>query len=893
MISTEFEKNSYYKLKTVGIEAVSAAEALLKQYPLSKMFLEILGRYLMDQIQFGIFSPGSEIITQGAKGKDLFLICNHQADVQVNTKRILQLQAPVLVGDKGIIDRESVRNATIRISADGDSLVVKIPMELFIRSFTKSNISDKEFKQEKKIYFHLFLEVQERLFKYSELQKNLWEEINTSLHSLNTQLIVGSLNQQEEKEWGDKVWLVIITFLRSAFQVAWPDQLGYSVKNLTKFLIRIQNKKLPRAAFKGTDQQYAFKQQMLWKAWLNSLSELLVKSLPSNQLPISIGEIELFNPRIYQMRISQLLRSIENKFMLKKVKPREDTYNPSLLKASQFFGRDVKKHEFNLDAYTKAVDKQFAFKNPNRVMAQLTQQIAQLTATCENEFNESVSKMQHFLEKIKKLAFFENDKKEISQVDSKSIQACVEVINMGFKAYHKTTVGHSHVHIGEVRFSKTGSPVIRDLIKSCGSELVRRKIDKANQKLITMLDLSGNSLSVARIGDFLHFCEAYAADLVSPVQLSRQYWIPISPGIALEREGTPFSLLRPGTLLGGKCWDLSEDEDESGYSWSLAFPKQKLDAHHSYLICVIPETRLPWKINSSPLEKEFNTDHLPLIQWLMAQHLSHLGLIEQERDLLFDRYARISEVVVTEKKVQEFESNKAVVSEQNYSKIRVLVMETLGLDMGRNPRLSSELLSKQIYNRVLEQTKKGFPGLTIEEQGNKAYTLWRYLQSQIVSEVYIKAAGKQIKLEAPKSVFELIGLEIEKRLKKKAIRNDDEALNMLSSPPEIDLKKILEGAAEMMSDKKLEFALELLHILENYVVEMTDEAVSYQKRLKEVSSIKTEFDIKELQTQFISESIGKLQKTLLKKLPPESRGQPVASVQSDIVRDTQTPVETL
>ncbi len=116
---------------------------------------------------------------------------------------------------------------------------------------------------------------------------------------------------------------------------------------------------------------------------------------------------------------------------------------------------------------------------------------------------------------------------------------------------------------------------------------------------------------------------------------------------------------------------------------------------------------------------------------------------------------------------------------------------------------------------------------------------------------------------------------------------------MLSSPPEIDLKKILEGAAEMMSDKKLEFALELLHILENYVVEMTDEAVSYQKRLKEVSSIKTEFDIKELQTQFISESIGKLQKTLLKKLPPESRGQPVASVQSDIVRDTQTPVETL
>lgn len=194
-----FEKNRYYRLESIGPEAVVAAEMLLKQYPLTRMFLDILGRYLMDKIQFGLFEPGAEIIVQGAKGKDLFLICNHQADVIVNTKKILQLQAPVMVGDKGIIDRESIRNATIAISSGADSLVVKIPLELFIRSFKKQNIKDSEFTQERKIYYHLFLEVQERLFKYSQIQKNLWEEINTRLHSLNIQLIAGSLNQQEEK----------------------------------------------------------------------------------------------------------------------------------------------------------------------------------------------------------------------------------------------------------------------------------------------------------------------------------------------------------------------------------------------------------------------------------------------------------------------------------------------------------------------------------------------------------------------------------------------------------------------------------------------------------------------------------------------------------------------
>ncbi|NQU64001.1 MAG: hypothetical protein HQ517_06920 [SAR324 cluster bacterium] len=872
-MSNEFLKNKYYQLKTVGDEAVSVAETLLKQYPLTQMLLEILGRYLLEQIQFGIFSPGTEIIVQGAKGKDLYLICNHQADVLVHTKRILHLQTPVLVGVKGIFDKGSVRNATILISADGDSLVIKVPMELFIRSFKKENIADKEFIQEKRIFFHLFREVQDRLFKYNQIQKNLWEEISNSLHSLNIQLIVGSLNRKDEKEWGNKFWEVIMKFLHSTIKVTWPEQLPYGVKNLVDFLQKILDKKQPRSTFKGTDEQYAFNRQKIWKSWLYGLSEKLVKGLPADQLPISIGEIELFNPQIYQMRMSSFLQSVERKFMLKKVKTQADNRNPALLKAGQFFGRDVKKYEFNLNAYTKAINKQFVFKNPNRVMAQLTQQIAQLTATCENEFNQSVSKMQHFLEKIRSLSSFENDKKDLSQFDDAAFRDCISTINQGFKAYKQKTVRLSHVHIGEVRFEKTESPNIGALIKSCGTDILQKKVGRANSMLLRMLRLSGEYLSEVEIGNLLHFCECFPADIISPNQLSGHYWIPISPGISLRRKGILFAEIHSGTLIGGKSWDPSEGGNgDSESSWNLSIPKEKVDATQTYLIGVIPLAKLPWNINSSPLPDEFEKKHLPVIQWLIVQHVSNLVVMEQLRDLFFERYARISEVVMTEKKVREFENDKTVVSEQNYNKIRILVMETVGLNLGKDPRLSSELLSKNIYNRILDQTKNGFPNLKIEEQGNKAYTLWRYVQSQIVKEVHIKGADP-IKLDPPDSIFEMIDLVIEKELKKLAIPGDPKGLDMLAAPPEIDLKKILQGENELLPKEKLEFALEILQLVENYVVMLTEETNGYQNRLQEISSIKTEFDFKELQNKFISESVEKLQKILSKKLRSESLNQ--------------------
>ncbi len=106
-----FQNDIYYKISSYGSEAIHASDTLLRSYPLTKVCLDILGKKLLQTLEFGFFKPGLKIITQGEQGKDLYLMCNHVADVIVYNKVIVQMDAPALFGDKAIIDRNSTRNA--------------------------------------------------------------------------------------------------------------------------------------------------------------------------------------------------------------------------------------------------------------------------------------------------------------------------------------------------------------------------------------------------------------------------------------------------------------------------------------------------------------------------------------------------------------------------------------------------------------------------------------------------------------------------------------------------------------------------------------------------------------------------------------------------------------
>ncbi len=866
-----YKNNTYYQISSFGDEAVQASEALLKSYPLTRVCLDILGKQLVRKLEFGFFEPHHQIIVQGEQGKDLFLICNHLADVIVFDRLIIQMEAPALFGDKAIIDRNSTRNATIAI-AEGDlSLVIKIPMGYFIRDFKQSDADDASFVQETRIYYNLFLEIQSRLFKYSQIQKKLWDEVNKQLKLLNIQLVTSQLIKKEEKEWEPKVWQVIRQYLKSVHSFAWPSNVQYSTGALMDILNSVLESRFPKTEFKGNYQTYLYQKKLIWNRWLDTLSELLIKVLPNEQLPISIGEVLLFNPRIYQMRMHTLLVSIQRKFMFKKVQPRKEVFDSDKLVAKNFFSKKISDNEFDLDSYLKTVKQMFILRNPNRVLAQVAQQTAQLTATCENEFNESVSKMQHFLDKVKKLSLVKKELVPEEEKLQKQILERTTVINQGFSTFHSKIVGHTYTYAGVIRFTDTKVPLLENLIKATGSDALKKNLVKAFNGLIDLLALKPEGYNHNEVQQIFYICHGSSEDAIPESELASNYWIPVSEGIRLLKGDKDFGVIKPGFLVGGDAWkQSSEIEDQADQDeWHLKIPKKKADQPLDtfFLLFVIPKKSIPWLISDVPSAGELQNQIVPLMQSLVTRILENIAVVSEIRDSLMKRFSQIVEVIVTEKKVREFENNRNRIPQAKYNRILKLIYETLGIALEKRQSVSSEAFSKQLYNEIVKQTKKDFPNLTAEEQGNKAYTLWRFMQSEIVSKIYLEESSDIIKLDVPKSTFLQIREDIEAFFKEKDLELPKGACKMREESGEINMSKMIQTESKLKSREYLEILKSVLDIVEQRFVHLVGEATGYKSRLDQISAIQTEFDVNEIQSKFILDAIAKLQKALQNESP--------------------------
>lgn len=864
-----FKPNQYYKIADLGSEALFASEALLKSYPLSKVCLDILGKSLLTSLEFGFFNPGYQLIRQNDRGKDLFLLCNHIADVIVFDKVIVQMEAPSLFGDKAIIDKNSTRNATISVAEGDQSLVIKIPMGLFLRDFKRSDVEDASFTQETQIFYNLFLEIQKRLFKYAEIQKSLWEEVNKQLKLLNVQLIANALSKQEEKDWEPKVWQVVRQYLMAVHGFNWPDSVKYSVKTLTDLLNTILDRKFSKANYKGTDRAYTFQKQTIWQRWLETLSELLVKVLPNNQLPVSIGELELFNPRVYQMRMHTLLVSIQRKFMFKKVAPREEHYDSEKLKAKNFFDSDEAENEFNLDSYLKALSEMFVLKNPNRVLAQVAQQTAQLSATCENEFNTSVSKMKHLLEKVKKLSKVQIAEDDEQEKVKQFLASRLKTINQGFKTYNSRIVGHTYTYAGVIRFTEGKVPLIKDIVKTVPSDPVKKNLTKSFDAIIEKLSLKPDGMGVEQLKGLFYLCQGNSEDVINENQLMKHYWIPASEGICLLKGKKSFGPLKPGMMIGGHVWqqEKNEEGDENYEEWKLQMPKkspnQPLD--DLFLILVIPKRIVPWILNLDPTKKDFQEKYVPLIQWMIQKNLESMAIISEMRDSYIKKYSRVVEVVITEKKVREFENNANKLPPEKYKSILKLVYETLGISLEKKSAITPKNLSKQIYNEIISQTKRDFPKLNPEEQGNKAYTLWRFVQSEIMSKVFSSELKEVLKTKPPESIFLSIKTELDGLLKDAEIEPPEESYYFTEEGGEIKLAELMQSEKTSAANAALSICLGIAEIVDQHLLRLVDETITCRARLKQISSIQTEFNVNEIQSKYILDAISKLRYILQNK----------------------------
>jgi hypothetical protein len=286
-----------------------------------------------------------------------------------------------------------------------------------------------------------------------------------------------------------------------------------------------------------------------------------------------------------------------------------------------------------------------------------------------------------------------------------------------------------------------------------------------------------------------------------------------------------------------------------------------------FLILVIPKRKIPWSINSDPAPEEFANHYLPLLQWIVNKNLESISLISELRDSLIKKYSQVIEVVVTEKKVREFESNANRLQQSQYGRILKLTYDILGITLEKEPAMSSEKLSRQIYNEIVKQTRHDFPKLNPEEQGNKAYTVWRFVQSEIVAKVFADEFEEKVKIEPPTSVFLAIKEDVANYLRDSGIEPPEGSYELTREGGEFKLAEIVQTDKTTSPKAALKVLISISDVVEQHLSYLVDESNTYIARLKQISAIRTEFDVNEIHSKFILDAIAKLQHILLTKFP--------------------------
>ncbi len=183
-------------------------------------------------------------------------------------------------------------------------------------------------------------------------------------------------------------------------------------------------------------------------------------------------------------------------------------------------------------------------------------------------------------------------------------------------------------------------------------------------------------------------------------------------------------------------------------------------------------------------------------------------------------------MVALENTIRNFERNETPTEQVTFSEIQEIISMTLGFRSDTTQGASSSLASKTVYNQILQQTKRNFPDKSIEERGNKAYILWRYLLSEPVRKVDV-ATTKPTEIESPVDHIGLINQELDKLLKKTNYKPKNGELHLDSDDKVFNLLTFLEKAGAKKEYQKLSLLVSILHLFESQNHLVFEEAFAY------------------------------------------------------------------
>ncbi|MBT6615538.1 MAG: cyclic nucleotide-binding domain-containing protein [Deltaproteobacteria bacterium] len=714
--------NHNYSFKHTNDACVQLATSLLESYSLTGGCLRILGKKLQDQLAFGFFDVGSDIILQGESGRDVFMLCSGQIDVLVDNQVVVEMPSPTLVGDKGIVSLNSQRAATIRISGTGPALVIKIPMESFIRDFKNKKIPDVSFSQEQGIFESVFEAVQQRLFEFIYLQKSLWEKVTNMSRQLNEQILAKQLDNQKNPGWGDEVWQVVQNHLKVKYNISWPTNIPINEKTLYAFLRRILDRKYP-----DTSKPDAItKKTTEWRSILSNISSRVLKSLPDKAKPIPPLELELFNPNIYRMRITGLLNQLQNRYEKKKTEQEEGLKKP----AEAFFGKGDRSNEFNLSKYLGYFETYYQLKNSKRLMAQVAQKCALIAAECENSFNASVVKMQNFIEQVKTRNLSLDETTAESEIDPAIVQTWIATLARGIQHFQNTTNTIQGQALGVINFNPKTVPNFNALLKSHKVKFTRDQINQTYNSLVNSLEFQSEYLTTEILHRSFHLCAMDRGDIIPEDEILNNFWFPLSDKVSLNVSGFQLANLKSCMLIGKQflMGASKEERKASDEKYTISSEKQTL-------FFVLPPDKIPWFAQKKPEPEVLIDEYLPLMQWFTDKCLEQFSFLVGCRDRVVNEWTEIRNSLIRSNKIELFEKKPLKLPKDDLQRIVSWLNRTLNISLNPSEEILSSQLSKKIYNTFLRSTKTENPELSIEQCGNQAYTKWRNLLYDVVGQI--------------------------------------------------------------------------------------------------------------------------------------------------------------
>jgi len=841
--------NQYYKLTAAGGTAFSMGESLLQSYPLTRSCLSVLGHQLVESVEFGYFKSGFDVIVEGEQGKDLFLLCTGSVDVLVGGKLVVQMEGPNLLGDKGIVQSNSTRAATIRVGEKQVCLFLKIPMDLFLKDF-KAKVADAQFAQDSAIYAAMFQTIQDRLFNYMTHQKNLWAEANTTLNQLNIRLLAKGIESKKPVSWDPNTWEQVKKLIAKLVGYRWAPELEMNSTNLYNLLAKFLGAKTAPLKSRLKPTEYALARQRLWQGWLDEISKTVVRHLPKESLPIDIGEVELFNPKLFRVKLLTLLRSFEKKF---------PSSGMGEHKAELHFGKAEKVNFLELFPYLESFSTSFKVPRPQWVKAVLAQKTAQIAANSENDFNASIVRMQGFVDRVKGMALDLGTEEVVEAIDYKVIDHKATEMLPSYDAFLRTSEVPVGNHIGEISYHPDEVPKIEELIKISGSKTIRLQIEQAFGFIASTLRLNMPGLPQP----FWHSCfrivRASSDDTLTTRELASNYWIPISSGIKLNQGTQTVTELLPGLLLGGKVWG---EKDPGAQPFLIKTPPKSASSKKVQYYCFVclPKVLLPW--NTTKWDpQQIKGKYTALLQWMTDKFLNSIVLLSQERAEYFESWSKAELFRDLEARVQQFENKGLQIAGVFREAILKYLGEALGMTTEQVETTNSVTLSKQVYNHILRTLKTQNPDLSIDEIGNQAYTQFRLHLTQMV-EIY-KAHDPNKQASAEESD---LGTLIENQLRRlflKLDRSINETYFDFSdqSKPKISISNISEDMV-IYPDHFKKFAVNLGAILEEVQLKLILETSEFHKKVSQVHSIRSQYDVASMQTKLISEGVDRLQSFL-------------------------------